>query len=52
MKYRVEITSSALKTLSSYGLHCMDEWDYIQDKLTWAQHHFEQCEYYANLLNK
>lgn len=38
--------------LSQYGLHCLDEWDYIQDKLYWSQYHFEQCAYYSNLLSK
>lgn len=37
--------------LSQYGLHCLDEWDYIQDKLYWSKYHFDQCSYYANLLN-
>jgi len=37
--------------LSQYGLHCLDEWDYITDKLYWSQYHFEQCQYYANLLH-
>lgn len=36
--------------LSQYGLHCLDEWDYIQDKLYWSNYHFQQCAYYANLL--
>lgn len=36
--------------LSQYGLHCLDEWDYIQEKLSWSQYHFEQCAYYSNLL--
>lgn len=36
--------------LSSYGLHCLDEWDYINDKLNWSQYHFEQCSYYSNLI--
>lgn len=38
--------------LSQYGLHCLDEWDYIQEKLQWSQYHFEQCAYYAEKLNK
>lgn len=38
--------------LTQYGLHCLDEWDYIQDKLYWSNFHFEKCVYYANLLNK
>ena len=37
--------------LSQYGLHCLDEWDYIADKLYWSQYHFEQCQYYADLLH-
>ena len=37
--------------ISQYGLHCLDEYDYIQDKLYWANYHFEQCAYYANLLH-
>jgi hypothetical protein len=36
--------------LSSYGLHCLDEWEYIQDKLYWSKFHFEKCAYFANLL--
>lgn len=37
--------------LSQYGLHCLDEWDYINEKLYWAQYHFEQCALYAGKLN-
>lgn len=37
--------------LSQYGLHCLDEWDYIQDKLYWSDYHFGQCSYYAKLLH-
>lgn len=38
--------------LSQYGLHCMDEWDYIQDKLYWSNYHFDECVRLASLLNK
>jgi hypothetical protein len=37
--------------LSSYGLRCLDEWDYIQDKLYWSNYHFEQCAIYAQKLH-
>lgn len=37
--------------LSQYGLHCLDEWDYIEDKLYWSDYHFKQCAYYAKLLH-
>lgn len=38
--------------LSQYGLHCLDEWDYIEEKLSWSKYHFDQCVHYAGLLNK
>ncbi len=47
---RLVIAFSTL--LSQYGLHCLDEWEYIQDKLYWSRYHFEQCIYYANQLQK
>lgn len=34
--------------LSQYGLHCLDEWDYIQDKLAWSKYHFDECANYAS----
>jgi len=37
--------------LSQYGLHCLDEWDYIADKLYWSEYHFGQCAHYASLLH-
>ncbi len=37
--------------LSNYGLHCLDEWEYIQDKLYWSNYHFEKCAEYANKLH-
>jgi len=36
--------------LCNYGLDCLDEWDYINDKLKWSQYHFEKCGVYAALL--
>jgi hypothetical protein len=38
--------------LSQYGCHCLDEWDYIQEKLSWSEYHFGRCAYYASLLHK
>ena len=37
--------------LSQYGLHCADEWDYIEDKLYWSNYHFEQCAIYAQKIH-
>jgi len=45
------LVSAFATMLCSYGLHCLDEWDYIQEKLYWADYHFKQCEHYARLLH-
>jgi len=36
--------------LSQYGLHCADQWEYIEDKLYWSEYHFNECIKYAQLL--
>lgn len=36
--------------LSQYGLHCADEWEYIENKLYWSEYHFNECIKYAQLL--
>lgn len=46
------LVAALIILVSQYGLHCLDEWDYIQEKLQWSQYHFEQCAYYAGLLNQ
>lgn len=38
--------------LSNYGLHCIDEWEYIEEKLNWSRYHFDECAKYAKLLNR
>jgi hypothetical protein len=37
--------------LMQYGLDCLDEWEYIEEKLNWSQYHLEQCERLAKLLH-
>lgn len=37
--------------LSQYGLHCLDEWDYIEEKLYWSKFHFDECAKYASLIH-
>jgi len=37
--------------ISQYGLHCLDEYDLIQDKLKWSAYHFSECVKYASLLH-
>lgn len=36
--------------LCQYGLDCLDEWEYIEDKLNWSKYHLEQCAIYAQKL--
>lgn len=36
--------------LLQYGLDCMDEWEYIQNKLHWSQYHYEMMEFYQDVL--
>lgn len=45
------LTVAFTTMLSQYGLHCADQWDYIEDKLYWSDYHFNECIKYAQLLN-
>ena len=35
-----------------YGLTVMDEWNYIKNKLHWAEYHYEMMEFYQELLQQ
>jgi hypothetical protein len=41
---------SLVSLMLNYGLDCMDEWDYINNKLYWAEYHWDMYEFYANVL--
>lgn len=43
---------SLLSLLGSYGLDCLEEWEYIEYKLNWAKYHFDLCDHYQNMLNE
>lgn len=45
------LTVAFTTMLSQYGLHCADQWDYIEDKLYWSEYHFNECIKYAQLLS-
>lgn len=47
---QLKIIVSVTNLLTQYGLDCIDEWYYIQDKLTWSEFHFLQCENFQNLI--
>jgi hypothetical protein len=41
-----------LVLLGNYGIDCLAEWEYIQNKLYWAQYHYEMKEFYEECLVK
>ena len=45
-----KLVNSLVTLLINYGLDAMDEWDYIREQLNWSEYHYEQCEFYQNLL--
>ncbi len=45
------LTVAFTTMLSQYGLHCADQWDYIEDKLYWSEYHFNECVKYSKFLN-
>jgi hypothetical protein len=49
--FQSAIVVTLLGLLSQYGVDCADEWDYINEKLTWCQFHLEKCEDYAAIIH-
>lgn len=45
-----KIIMAIMTLLTQYGLDCMEEWSYIQNKLYWSQYHYEQKEFYEDVL--
>jgi len=41
-----------ITTLIQYGVDCISEWEYIDNKLYWAQYHFEMMEFYEEVIVK
>ena len=41
---------SIVTTLIQYGLDCSEQWHYINNKLYWAQYHYEMMEFYEDLI--
>tara|TARA_R110000868_G_scaffold136519_4_gene349516 strand:- start:3042 stop:3551 length:510 start_codon:yes stop_codon:yes gene_type:complete len=39
-----------LSTFTQISLACIDEYNYIEMKLNWAQYHFDMCDHYSNLI--
>ena len=38
-----------INSLVQYGLDCCDEWAFIDNKLYWAQYHYEMYEFYKGI---
>jgi len=47
-----KLIGATLTLLLQYGLDCMDEWNYIQNKLHWSEYHYEMMEFYQEVLLK
>ena len=39
-------------SLIFYGMDCLDEWEYINNKLFWARYHWEMYEFHVELIAK
>ncbi len=39
-----------VNTLVQYGLDCCDEWEYINNKLYWAEYHYEMMEFFERVI--
>lgn len=49
LNMRLVVAVSSL--LMQYGIDCLNEWEYIEEKLRWCEYHLKECEKYSNLLN-
>jgi hypothetical protein len=47
---RSKIIAITIDLLIYYGLNMIDEWNYIQNKLHWAEYHMEMMEFYQSVL--
>lgn len=47
-----KVVIAILAALDSYGIACLDEWDYIENKLNWSKYHYEMKEFYEMILIK
>lgn len=45
-----KVVGTLVVGLGDYCLDCMDEWNYIENKLHWLEYHTEQAEFYENYL--
>ena len=46
-----KLVTAIVSLMLQYGLDCMDEWEYIQNKLYWSEYHFDLCEHYQNMIH-
>ena len=44
------IVAGLISLMINYGLDCISEWEYINNKLYWSQYHYEMAEFYANAI--
>jgi hypothetical protein len=47
---RSKAVACLVTTLIEYGADCCEEWNNINTKLYWAQHHYEMYEFFSDLI--
>lgn len=45
-----KVVTSTLTVLTQYGIDCLEEWEYINNKLYWSKYHYEMSEFYQEVL--
>jgi hypothetical protein len=45
-----KIVATGYTLFGQYGLDCLDEWDWIQNKWHWLEYHADQSEFYERYL--
>lgn len=49
---RSKLIAMLTTSLIFYGMDCLDEWEYINNKLFWARYHWEMYEFHVELIAK
>lgn len=45
-----KLVLGVLTLLTQYGIDCCNEWDFIHNKLHWAEYHYELMEFYQSVI--
>lgn len=45
-----KVVVGLISLLGQYGIDCLKEWEYIDNKLYWSHYHYDMMEFYEDLL--